>query len=199
MTGSNQSGVFFLLALFTLVSIADEPDEYRLAGTVNAGEKGWLAVLELPGGEQLLLNKGDKIPGGQVVDIGDAWMTLRDTQGELTLSLESGERAAAFGELPSPFINLEASESLSDALNALGRTAKDEEELAAGISELLSISGKGRIASIDDLPVSSAKHSLQLLKQSLSADHPVRIAVSGIEGFDAVYLNPAPPPDDANE
>jgi len=198
MTCIKKSGLSVLFALFALVSIADESNEYRLAGTINTGEKGWLAVLELPDGEQLLLNKGDTIPGGQVLDIGDAWLTLRDAQGELTLGLESGERAGAFGELPSPFINLQASEPLRDALDTLGQTAKDEEQLAIGISELLNISGKGRIASIDDLPVTSAKHSLQLLKKSLSADHAVRIAVSGIEGFDAVYLTPAPPPDDTH-
>jgi len=198
MTSIRQFGLLLLGALFAVVSLADEPNEYRLAGTIDAGEKGWLAVLELPDGEQLLLNKGDNIPGGQVLDIGDAWLTLRDAQGELTLGLESGERDAAFGELPSPFINLQASKPLREALDTLDQTVKDEEQLAIGISELLNISGKGRIASIDDLPVTSAKHSLQLLKKSLSADHPVRIAVTGIEGFDAVYLTPVPPPDDAN-
>ena len=199
MTSIRQFGLLLLGVLFAVVSLADEPNGYRLSGTINAGEKGWFAVLELPDGEQLLLNKGDSIPGGQVLDIGDAWLTLRDAQGELTLGLESGEREAAFGELPSPFINLQASESLRDALNELGQTANDEQQLALGISELLKISAKGRVASIDDSPVSSAKHSLALLKRSLSADHPVRIAVTGIEGFDAVYLTPAPLPDDINQ
>ena len=178
--------------------MAGEPDDYRLAGTIDAGERGWLAVLELPGGEQRLLNKGDTIPGGEILDIGSDWIRLRGDQGELTLSLEFDERDVAFGELPSPIISLQVSNSLRDALNALDQTARNEEQLAVGISEILNISEKGQITSIDDLPVSSVKHSLHLLKKSLVSDHPVRIAVSGIEGFDAVYLTPAPPPENTN-
>lgn len=198
MSHIKQFGILFFFALYAWSSMADEADEYRLAGTIDAGEKGWLAVLELPDGEQRLLNKGDTIPGGEILDIGKGWITLRDQQGELALSLESSGSHAAFGEVPPEFVNLQASESLRKELDTLGQSTQKEERLAAGISKLLQIPEKGKITSIDDLPVRSANHSLLLLKKTLVADHPVRIAVSGVDGFDAVYLMPAPPADNSN-
>ena len=192
MNWTGQLLLLCLTAFFATPAQASEAD-YRLAGTINAGERGWLAVLELDG-EQYLLSKGEAFPGGEVLEIGDKWLRLTNQQGELTLSLEGGAPGSAGGEPPPELMMLEISESLKADLDELGVSAEADEDIARGISELLQIPGTGRVAAINDRPVSSAKHSLQLLRRSFVAGAPVRIEVSGVEGLHSVYLMPAPPP-----
>jgi len=182
-------------AFLAAPALADETGDYRLAGTINAGERGWLAVLEVADGEQYVLSKGEIFPGGEVLEIGDKWLRLKGPQGEVILSLEGGAPGMAGGAPPPELLMLEISESLKAQLNDLGASAKSEDELTRGISELLQIPAAGRVASVDDQPVNSAKHSLQLLQRSFVAGSPVRIEVSGIEGLHSVYLMPAPPAD----
>lgn len=198
MNRITQLGLLFFLATSSGSSVAGETNDYRLAGTVDSGVRGWLAVLELPGGEQRLLKQGDAIPGGEILDIGDEWIKLSDWDGEQTLRLE-GDVSYVVTDEPMPMlITLEASASLRETLNQLDGSKNKEQKLAADISKLLQIPEEGQIASINDRPASSVKHGLQLLKQSLVANHPVRIEVSGVEGFDAVYLMPAQPPNNKN-
>lgn len=193
---ARQGGLVTAVAAVLVMSAhASSPDPaYRLAGTLDAGPRGWLAVLEMPNGEQQLLKKGDSINGAQVIDIGDEQVKLRRDGEVLILSLEGGESDLSYGDLPPEFFNLEASDALRATLDELGRTAKSDEQLATRIRDLLQIPGDGRIATIDDQPVTSVKHGVKLLKQSMIADHPVRVAVTGVEGFDAVYVMPQAPP-----
>ena len=139
-----------------------------------------------------------KKPGGEILDIGSEWIKLRDEHGEQTLRLEGDTSYVVTGEPMPMLITLEASASLRETLNKLDGSKSKEQRLAADISKLLQIPEEGQIASINDRPASSVKQSLQLLKQSLVANHPVRIEVSGVEGFDAVYLMPAQPPQQPN-
>jgi len=195
-----RTGQLLLLCLTVFLAVpapASETGNYRLAGTINAGDRGWLAVLELADGEQYVLSKGERFPGGEVLDIGDKWLRLQSGQGELTLSLEGGMPGIAGGAPPPGPMMLEISESLKAGLDELGASAGEEDDLARGISELLEIPATGRVATVDDQPASSAKHTLQLLRRSLVAGTPVRIEVSGVEGTHSVYLMPAPPPEDA--
>jgi len=197
MIRTGQLLLLCLTAFLAAPAAASETGNYRLAGTINAGDRGWLAVLELADGEQYVLSKGEIFPGGEVLDIGDKWLRLQSGQGELTLSLEGGAPGLAGGAPPPGPMMLEMSESLKAGLDELGAIA-EEDDLARGISDLLEIPATGRVAAVDDQPANSAKHSLHLLRRSLVAGTPVRIEVSGVEGIHSVYLMPAPPPADAS-
>ena len=179
-----------LLAFILLPAVADDTTEYRLAGTMQTAVDEWLAVLELPGGEQRLLRVGDAIPGGEVVEIDAAWLRLRVRDDLLTLALE-GDASHANQHIPDAmFLTSQASISLQDALKRLRAGAGNASQLAEDISRVLQIPDGGEIDAIDDHPVESSAQSLELLLRSLGENRPVRIEVSGVEGFDAVYLTP---------
>lgn len=185
-----KAALLFLLAFMVSPAVADDKTEYRLAGTMHTGVGEWLAILELPGGEQRLLGSGDSIPGGEVVEIGATWLRLVDTEGELTLSLK-GDGSHARRNVPDAmFVTVDASAPLTRSLEKLARSGSDPGQMTKDLRRLLQIPGDGEIAAIDHHPVESSEQGLELLLRSMGENHPVRIEVSGVEGFDAVYLTP---------
>lgn len=188
-----------LLAFTMLPALAGESRDYRLAGTMNTDSGEWLAVLELPGGEQRLLSSGDSIPGGEVLEIGANWLKLTDDDGGLTLLLEGDPSDVDYRGPDAEFVSVNASALLLNALSELKESDGDASELERDIRRLLRIPGSGQIATIDDRPVDSTTQALELLMRSLNAARPVRVEVSGVEGFDAVYLMPLPEAPDSNE
>ena len=190
MNSVMKAALWFLLAFMVSSAAADDTTEYRLAGTMHTGVGEWLAILELPGGEQRLLSSGDSIPGGEVVEIGATWLRLVDTEGEQTLSLEGDGSHAQRHSTDAGFADVNASSLLQQNLKRLGESVDDPGQLTRDLNRLLQIPGDGKIAAIDDHPVESSEESLELLLRSLGENHPVRIEVSGVEGFDAVYLTP---------
>lgn len=187
-----QIGLVCFAIVAVVVSSASEPDRYRLAGTIDTGDRGWLAILELSDGEQLMVGTGDSIPGGEVLAVGDKWLRLLDQDGEVVLSLEGGDARARIANDGPEFVNLNVSEDLRRGLDELARSDKTNEQLARDINRLLQIPTRGRIESINDHPVSDAKRGLQLLRASILDSNVMRIEVGGVEGFEAVYLMPEP-------
>jgi hypothetical protein len=157
---------------------------------MHTGAGEWLAILELPGGEQRLLGSGDSIPGGEVVEIGATWLKLVDTEGELTLSLKGDDSHPWPHTADAGFADVRASAQLATSLEKLAKTGNDPDQITKDLDKLLQIPRDGRIVAIDHHPVESSEQSLKLLLRSLGESHPVRIEVSGVEGFDAVYLMP---------
>ena len=174
-------------------SIAEDAGNYRLAGTIETRGGAWLAVLELPGGEQKLLASGDSVPGGMVMEIGATWLRLVDKAGELILTLEGDGTYVRRHTADAGFADVEASTQLQRNLENLQQDADDPDQLTRDLNRLLQIPDHGEIVAIDDLPVESSGRALELVLRSLGENHAVRLEVSGVDGFDAVYLTPGKP------
>lgn len=187
---ARQGGLVTAVAAVLVMSAhASSPDPaYRLAGTLDAEERGWIAFLENREGEQEIVRAGDSLPGAEVLEIGADRVVLQTNSGRLVLTMAGEEHVASRVDSPTAMITADA--EIRKNLETLLSAGLEDEEQEMKLWELLQLPPSAEILAVDDHQSDSASQAAKLLVNSLDSGSPVRVAVGGIEGFDAVYLMP---------
>ena len=205
-----------LAALPSAALLAGTGDGYRLAGIIAVGED-YLAVLELPGGEQVLVRRGSAVAGGGRIVLLDAErlrIALPDQVVDLALdrSLNAPVVPDGLGVVqeqmddgnvlirrvdPEAFGSSVARSRPAGAPTA-GTASKVEPADPAGeagrrLAPILNLPPDSRIVAVNEQPVRSADQAIALIEQSLAAGVSPRLNITGAGGESRVYMSPAEP------
>jgi hypothetical protein len=208
------------IALLPLATWAADSGGYRLAGIIAAGPD-YLAILELPGGQQQVVRAGSSIEGGaRVVAVDARNLRLQIPGRTLDLALD-GSGAAPFvppglgvvqvqSDVDNVMVRRVDTEAFS---NSVARSTAAPAPPAAGtappprtdpateagrrLAPVLNLPPDSRITAVNEQPVRSAEQAIRLLEDSLQAGVSPRLDVQSAGGPARVYLSPerddAPP------
>jgi hypothetical protein len=202
--------------LWPSVLMAAGAEGYRLAGVLAVGPE-YLAILELPGGQQQLVRKGTTLADGASVVLVDA-RRLRITRGGRTVELNldgSGQPAevpVALGVLQEQtdhegaLIRRVDAEAFSastartgkspDAGSAPTRNGKRDAAAETGrrLAPILNLPLDSRVVQINEQPVRSAEQAIRLIEQSFAENTAPRLNITSAAGDESrVYLSVAEP------
>lgn len=122
-----EAGVFLLLTLSGMVA-ADEQG-YRIAGIIASGTDDWQAIIELPDGEQKLVDEGAFLGQVEIVKISKEGVILQLPGGERQMPLAQG----GFIPMPADIDTVtESSASTESGAAGSGRVVVDEFSKQAG-------------------------------------------------------------------
>jgi hypothetical protein len=205
-----------LLVLPSAVLLAGTADGYRLAGIIAVGED-YLAVLELPGGEQVLVRRGSEIAGGgriQLLDADRMRIALPDHVLDLALdrSLTAPVVPAGLGVVqeqtddgnvlirrvdPEAFgssvAQSRAAARPAPGTPATGKRPDPAAEAGRRLAPILNLPPDSRIVAVNEHTVRSADQAVALIEQSLAAGVSPRLNITGAAGESRVYMSPATP------
>ena len=203
-----------LAALPSAALLAGTSDGYRLAGIIAVGDD-YLGLLELPGGEQVLVRRGSTLDGGVRIALLDAEqlrLVLPDRVLVLALDRSSGapvvpaglgvvQEQADDGNVmirkvdPQAFAaSVERSSATGHPSPGTGAKAGDPStEAGRRLAPILNLPADSRLMAVNEQPVRSAKQAIALIEQSLAAGVSPRlnIARAGVET--RVYMSPVEP------
>lgn len=182
---------------------------YRLAGTVAVGS-GYLAFLEVPGGTQVLVRKGDVAGAAQVLEVRDRAIDLKLPSGRIELTLEG-----AGGPAPSSARSDNVVKSQSDEGHVVRREVAVEpmqRELSAGapakpgrapgttataavtqrFAPVINLPPNSSIVAINGHAVTSEDGAVREVTKALATGAAVTMNLKTPAGMERVYLLPAP-------
>lgn len=211
--------IALVLAALLLPSLAAAAgaNGYRLAGVLAVGPE-YMAILELPGGDQQLVRKGSSLEGGGQVVLVDA-QRLRIALAGRTIELNldgSGAPAqvpVALGVVQEQTDNERIlvrsldTEAFSDALarptnskakQAAPPSSKVRKDPAAEagrrLAPILNLPADSRVVTVNEQSVRSADQAIRLIEQSFQNNETPRLNVSSAAGDESrVYLTAAQP------
>jgi hypothetical protein len=214
-----QRAIALVLAALLLPSLAAAAgaDGYRLAGVLAVGPE-YLAILELPGGDQQLVRKGSTLEGGGQVVLVDAHRLRIALSGRtIELNLDGSGAPAqvplALGVVQEQTDNDRTlvrsldTEAFSDALArstkstttpAVQPTSKVTKDPAAEtgrrLAPILNLPADSRVVMVNEQPVRSADQAIRLIEQAFQNNETPRLNVSSASGEESrVYLMAAQP------
>lgn len=170
-----------LLAMMGMVHAAGET--YRVAGIIAPADTAWLAVIELPSGEQRLVRVGDAIGEAKVLRISKGEVLLEFKDGTRLLQLASVESAppsnpvAPRGILASTF-----RESIREM-----HDLADSGELP-GLVDMDQLPSDMRIVSINGKAMSSLAQGLELIRDAVNANQLIRLTLEEGSMLPVIYL-----------
>jgi hypothetical protein len=204
------------LLIFSMATAATG-DGFRLAGVLAVGPE-YLAILELPGGEQQLVRKGSTLDdGGRIVLVDASRLRIELAGRTIELNLDgTGDPAqvpVALGVVQEQSDNdrimvrsLDA-EAFSAALaqpakptakSAVPPSSKVRKDPAAEVGRrlapILNLPIDSRVVMVNDQPVRSADQAIRLIEQSFQNNETPRLNVTSAAGDESrVYLTAAQP------
>lgn len=202
-----------LAALPSAALLAGTADGYRLAGIIAVADD-YLAVLELPGGEQVLVRRGSVVEGAGRVVLLDAErlrLALPDHTLDLALdrSLNDPVVPAGLGVVQDQLddgnvlirrVDPEAfGESVARSSHAAkppGTKAKARDptvEAGRRLAPILNLPPDSRLVAVNESPVRSAGQAIALIERSLADGVSPRLNITGAGGESRVYLSPTEP------
>jgi hypothetical protein len=203
-----------LAALPSAALLAGTADGYRLAGIIAVGDD-YLGLLELPGGEQVLVRRGSTLDGGVRIALLDAEqlrLVLPDRVLVLALDRSSGAPVvpAGLGVVqeqtddgnvmirkvdPQAFAASVArsSPSVSSAPGTKAWAADPTIEAGRRLVPILSLPPDSRLVAVNEQPVRTAERAIALIEQSLAAGVSPRLNIVGAGGETRVYMSPSEP------
>ena len=203
-----------LTALPSAALLADTAGGYRLAGIVAVGDD-YLGLLELPGGEQVLVRRGSTIAGGGRIALLDAeQLRLVLPDRVLVLALDRSSSApvvpAALGVIqeqmddgnvmirrvdPQAFAASVARSSPSGQSppGTKARAADPTIEAGRRLGPILNLPPDSRLVAVNEQPVRTAERALALIEQSLASGVSPRLNIVGAGGETRVYMSPTQP------
>jgi hypothetical protein len=209
-----------LLILASLGALADEDNNYRLAGIVAVSPERLLAVIEMPDGRQGLFHSGDALAGGHITNVTRTEVHVVRGASELVLSLRGNPKLAA-AAAPIASDEITADEPGGDAtvrnqplfyedtvrlLTSVARASVHDkpgsaaaptsatgaavEALSARLDELLGVPAGGRIVAVDGAPVGSPQEVIDKVVPLLGLGRAVRLNLTGAGDLQVMYLTP---------
>lgn len=203
-----------LAALPSAALLAGTADGYRLAGIIAVADD-YLAVLELPGGEQVLVRRGSVVEGAGRVVLLDAErlrLALPDHTLDLALdrSLNDPVVPAGLGVVQDQLddgnvlIRRVDPEAFGESVARSSHAAKPppgtkamarDPTVEAGrrLSPILNLPPDSRLVAVNESPVRSAGQAIALIERSLADGVSPRLNITGAGGESRVYLSPTEP------
>lgn len=198
----------------TLTAMANDTQGFRLAGVMAAGHD-YLAVLELPSGEQTLIRRGDAVPdGGSIESIEPHSIRVAFPSGTVEFRLDGSTHriitpaAGAVGETAGEgnirVVNVDPErmrqeverpvDSLSGpASPATQRRGRKDAgaELGRRFASIAGLPTEARVLAVNEQPVTSAESALREVDRGLQQGLPVRLNLANGQGPQhRVYLLP---------
>ena len=197
--------VCFAPSLGSAASVGDEAKGYRLAGTLAVGND-YIALLQVPGGSQMLLREGSVVGDARVLAVTEQEITLQLGSGVVELSLAGAVRpvtrtqsAAIVARADGPEAGVftrsvdqeQLSRELSSSASAGGGSKSTPSVLAAQrITAVLDLPPSSRVLKVAEQPVTSADEAIGRLQKSLSSSSgTVTLDVMTPRGPARVYLS----------
>ena len=192
----------------TALAAEQSSQGYRLAGTVAVGS-GYMAFLELPGGGQVLVRKGDVAGKAQVLDVRDRAIDLRLPSGRIELTLEGAGKPAPSNARSDDVVTSQSDEghvvrrevAPEPMQNELSRSAPDKAGHAPGTSATAAVTQRfapvinlppnSSIVAINGHAVSSEEGAVREVTKALAAGSAVTMNLKTPAGMERVYLLPA--------
>lgn len=206
-----------LLTALLLPSIAMATDGkgYRLAGVLAVGPD-YLAILELPGGEQQLVRTGSELEGGARVVLVDASRLRIAQSGGRTVELNldgSGDPAqlplalgvvqeqtdhegALIRRVDTAAFSASTAQSGKTSGSAPTRNGRRDPatEIGQRLAPILNLPSDSRVVSVNEQKVRSAEQAIQLIEQSFQENTSPRLNITNAAGDESrVYLSAAQP------
>jgi hypothetical protein len=203
-----------LAALPSAALLAGTADGYRLAGIIAVGDD-YLGLLELPGGEQVLVRRGTTLEGGSRVvrlDSSELHLVLRDRVLVLALDRSSGAPVVPAGlgvvqeQMDDGHVMIRRVDPGAFAASAAkpaasGRPSAGHEpraldpatEAGRRLAPILNLPPDSRLVAVNEQPVRNAERAIALIEQSFAAGVSPRLNITGAAGETRVYLSPTEP------
>ena len=189
-----------LLALALLSCSAAASSEFRLSGTMSYGEGQWLAMVELPSGEQRLVKVSEPLAGGTVVAIGDRVVRVRFADGEKVYVLENGRTIAtwAAAQVPADAPIIASREIGADFLKALDEVERQfgksgPNVVRAELNKVLGIPPTSRVKAVNQFPMQSDTQVIATVRREARARNAVHLFLEDSPQLTEVYLLPEQP------
>lgn len=175
--------------LLALAAAAVVADDYRLAGTIALGDERYLALIEMPSGEQQIFRVGDEFEGGEIARITRTAAYVERPGGDLVLDL-TGMKLARSGAVEPGLVvgTLELGAQQLDLVMAL--RASDEKALTAALTEGLDLPKglKVRRVMAGVESYDSLTEALPDLQRALAEGEAPHLFFEEGEGLDELYL-----------
>jgi hypothetical protein len=203
-----------LTALPSAALLAGTADGYRLAGIIAVGDD-YLGLLELPGGQQVLVRRGSTIDGGGRIALLDAEqlrLVLSDRVLVLALDRSSGapvipaglgvvQEQVDDGHVMIRRVDPEAFAASVGRPSQSGHPAQEPKTKAADptieagrrLAPILNLPADSRLVAVNEQPVRTAVRAIALIEQSLAAGVSPRLNIVGAGGETRVYMSPTEP------
>jgi hypothetical protein len=196
------AGVLLLLIMSGYVIGGDR--SYRIAGLIANGSDNWQAIVEVPNGEQILVNAGDLIGQVQVVQISKEGVTLLFPGGKSILQLsEDGFITLPHKSGDSPQGQKSGAGVPVGDYSKLVQKQLAPELLASvrGLESLDRLSNSARIVSYaylgdpkaENTPIDSLKSGVNLLQQAIIEGKELRVTVEDDDSYTNFYVLPRAP------
>ncbi len=190
---------------------------YRLAGVLAVGPD-YMAILELPGGDQQLVRQGSTLDdGGRIVLVDASRLRIQRAGRTIELNLDGTDAPAqvpvALGVVQEQTDNDRIqvrsldTEAFSAALAQPSKpTAKSAAlpsskarrdpaaEVGRRLAPIINLPGDSRVVMVNEQPVRSADQAIRLIEQSFQNNETPRLNVTSAAGDESrVYLTAAQP------
>jgi hypothetical protein len=186
---------------------------YRLAGVLAVGPD-YLAILELPGGQQQLVREGSTLDdGGRVVLVEASRLRIAGAAGTFELNLDGSGAPAqvpvALGVVQEQSDNdhimvrrvdseaFSASVAQSKTTPAKSPASKSRDaaaETGRRLAPILNLPPDSRVVQVNEQPVRSAEQAIRLIEQSFAENTAPRLNITSAAGDESrVYLSVATP------
>lgn len=178
-----------LFAFYAPSSVAGTGGDYRLAGTIALGEEKFLAIVEMPSGEQRIIHEGDEFDSGIVVLITQSETRIRLPDDEMVLTLvgtDSNDEPNIFAGPMIATFNLSEKQLMS--IQTL--RSNNEEKLVATFSSRLALPQGLRVRRIwaSQQEFASLTEALPALKDALARGDIPHLFFEPGSGLDEIYL-----------
>lgn len=203
--------------LISSIATAATGNGYRLAGVLAVGPD-YLAILELPGGDQQLVRQGVTLDdGGRIVLVDASRLRIERAGRTIELNLDGTDAPAqvpvALGVVQEQTDNDRTlvrsldTEAFSAALARPSKpTAKSASpssskvrndpaaEVGRRLAPILNLPVDSRVVMVNDQPVRSADQAIRLIEQSFQNNETPRLNIMSADGGESrVYLTAAQP------
>jgi hypothetical protein len=175
----------FIVPLVMVGMVYAAGEVYRVAGIIAPTDTGWLAVIELPTGEQRLVRVGDEVGEAKVLHISKGEVLLEFKDGTRLLQLASAESAPRSKGLEPAGV---LANSFRDSIQESHDLA-DSGELP-GLVDMDQLPSDMRIVSINGQAVSSVAQGLDLIRNAINNDHLIRLTLEEGAMLPVLYLRP---------
>jgi hypothetical protein len=193
----------------TSYAAAQSGQGYRLAGTVAVGG-GYLAFLEVPGGTQVLVRKGDVAGAAQVLDVRDRAIDLKLPGGRIELTLEATDKPAQSGARSDNVVTSQSDEghvvrrevAVEPMKRELSEGGPDKAGRAPGttasaavtqrFAPVINLPPNSSIVAINGHAVTSEDGAVREVTKALAMGAAVTMNLKTPAGLERVYLLPAP-------
>jgi hypothetical protein len=171
------------LAMAGMVYAAEET--YRVAGIIVPADTAWLAVIELPTGEQRLARVGDVVGEAKVLYI---------SKGEVLLEFKDGTRllqlASAESDMPSKVVK-----PRGILANSFRESIREADDLAdsgelPGLVDMDQLPADMRIVDINGKAMPSLAEGLKIIRDAINNNRRIRLTLEEGSMLPVIYLRP---------